>query len=81
MVKQISIDLEKFRCCSFWSKLPVEIKRSEYFAVNHEVQILNFWKPPQKGALPERNLGIWNSQVRKTELKNWVTDYDVMKPS
>ena len=42
MIKQILNDLQKFKRYSLWSKLLVKIKRSEYFAVNHDVQKLSF---------------------------------------
>ena len=54
MVKQVFIDLQKIKCYSSWSKLPV--KRSQLFAVNHDMQELSFVKLSQKGDFPERNL-------------------------
>ena len=54
LVKQVFIDLQKIKCYSSWSKLPV--KRSQLFAVNHDMQELSFVKLSQKGAFPERNL-------------------------
>lgn len=55
MAKQIFIDLWKFKCYSLWSKLTVNIKKSEYFKVNHDMQKL------RKGELIKKtdNTGLW----------------------
>ena len=44
MVKQIFIDFQKFKHYSLLVKLSVKIKRSEFFAVHNDIQILGFWK-------------------------------------
>ena len=40
MVEQIFIDLQNIQCYSLWSKLPG--KRSDFFAVSHDMQKLSF---------------------------------------
>ena len=44
MVKENFIDLQKLKCYSLRSKLSVKIKRSEYFAINYDIQELSFWE-------------------------------------
>ena len=58
MVKQIFIDLQKFKCYSLWSMLPFEIKKSEYFAVNHALLKLSFWKLPIERSFAGKKLMI-----------------------
>ena len=33
-----------FKWCSLWSKSPVKIKRTDFFAINNDMQKLSFWK-------------------------------------
>ena len=56
-VKQFFIDLQKFKL-QVWSKLPVKIERSEYFAVNHDMQKWTFWKLSTERSLPQKKLTI-----------------------
>ena len=44
LVKEIFINLQKFKYYSLLAKLPVKIKRSEIFAVKIDMQKLSFWK-------------------------------------
>ena len=42
MVKEILIYIQKIKCYSLWSKLP--LNGPIFFAVNHDMQKLSFWK-------------------------------------
>ena len=58
MVKESFIDIQKFKCYRLWSKLTVKIKRSQYFAVNHNIQKLSFRKVSTESSFARKKLVI-----------------------
>ena len=60
MVKQIFIDFQKFKHYSLLVKLSVKIKRSEFFAVHNDIQILGFWKLFTERTFCEKNAKVYH---------------------
>ena len=44
MLKQIFIDLQKFKYYSLMTRLAVKIKKSEILTANNDMRELRFWK-------------------------------------
>ena len=60
MQKQIFIDSQKFKYYSLLVKLSVKIKRSEFFAVHNDIQILCFWKLFTERTFCEKNAKVYH---------------------
>ena len=80
MVKESFIDIQKFKCYSLWSKLTVKIKRSQYFAVNHNIQKLSFRKVSTESSFTRKKLVIAHLSLKSPcilSIQSGMADFQV----
>ena len=80
MVIESFIDIQKFKCYSLWSKLTVKIKRSQYFAVNHNIQKLSFRKVSTESSFTRKKLVIAHLSLKSPcilSIQSGMADFQV----
>lgn len=80
MVKESFIDIQKFKCYRLWSKLTVKIKRSQYFAVNHNIQKLSFRKVSTESSFVRKKLVIAHLSLKSPcilSIQSGMADFQV----